>query len=70
MTCLKITESQNGQIYPEDPFSHGAAQIIVTGPEEVPECAYLGQIKNKCVFWVTGNIIFLHFERHFAFQNA
>ena len=27
MTCLKITESQNGQIYPEDTFSHGAAHI-------------------------------------------
>ena len=27
MTCLKITESQNGQIYPEDTFSHGAAQL-------------------------------------------
>ena len=24
---MKITESQNGQIYPEDTFSHGAAQI-------------------------------------------
>ena len=29
MTCMKITESQNGQIYPEDTFSHGAAQIIL-----------------------------------------
>ena len=28
MTCIKITESQNGQIYPEDTFSHGAAQMI------------------------------------------
>ena len=28
MTCLKITESQNGQIYPEDKFSHGAAQMF------------------------------------------
>ena len=28
MTCLKITESQNGQIYPEDTFSHGAAQML------------------------------------------
>ena len=28
MTCIKITESQNGQIYPEDTFSHGAAHII------------------------------------------
>ena len=27
MTCLKITESQNAQIYPEDTFSHGAAHI-------------------------------------------
>ena len=27
MTCLKITESRNGQIYPEDTFFHGAAQI-------------------------------------------
>ena len=27
MTCMKITESQNGQIYPEDTFSHGAAHI-------------------------------------------
>ena len=27
MTCRKITESQNGQIYPEDTFSHGAAQL-------------------------------------------
>ena len=27
MTCLKITESQNGQIYPKDTFSHGAAHI-------------------------------------------
>ena len=27
MTCLKITESQNGKIYPEDTFSHGAAQM-------------------------------------------
>ena len=24
---MKITESQNGQIYPEDTFSHGAAHI-------------------------------------------
>ena len=29
MTCLKITESQNGQIYPEDTFSHGAAHIYI-----------------------------------------
>ena len=28
MTCIKITESQNGQIYPEDTFSHGAAQML------------------------------------------
>ena len=28
MTFLKITKSQNGQIYPEDTFSHGAAHII------------------------------------------
>ena len=28
MTCMKITESQNGQIYPEDTFSHGAAHSI------------------------------------------
>ena len=28
MTCIKITESQNGQIYPEDTFSHGAAQMV------------------------------------------
>ena len=27
MTCMKITESQNGQIYPEDTFSHGAAHF-------------------------------------------
>ena len=27
MTCLKITKSQNGQIYPEDTFSHGAAHM-------------------------------------------
>ena len=27
MTCMKITESQNGQIYPEDIFSHGVAQM-------------------------------------------
>ena len=27
MTCIKITESQNGQIYPEDTFSHGAALL-------------------------------------------
>ena len=25
---MKITESQNGQIYPEDTFSHGTAQLI------------------------------------------
>ena len=27
MTCMKITESQIVQIYPEDTFSHGAAHI-------------------------------------------
>ena len=27
MTCMKITESQNGQIYPEDKFSHGVAHL-------------------------------------------
>ena len=27
ITCLKITESQNGQIYPEDTFSHGTAHM-------------------------------------------
>ena len=27
MTCMKITESQDGQIYPEDTFSHGAAHM-------------------------------------------
>ena len=27
MTCIKITESQNGKIYPEDTISHGAAHI-------------------------------------------
>ena len=26
---MKITESQNGQIYPEDTFSHGVAQMIL-----------------------------------------
>ena len=31
MTCLKTTESQNGQIYPEDTFSHGAAQMFSKG---------------------------------------
>ena len=25
---MKITESQNGQIYPEDTFSHGAAHMF------------------------------------------
>ena len=29
MTCLKITESQNDQIYPEDTFSHGAAHLYI-----------------------------------------
>ena len=29
MTCLKVTESQNGQIYAEDTFSHGAAHIYI-----------------------------------------
>ena len=29
MTCLKITESQNGQIYPEDTFSHGPAHLYM-----------------------------------------
>ena len=29
MTCIKITESQNGQIYPEDTFSHGAAHLYM-----------------------------------------
>ena len=29
MTYLKITESQNGQIYPEDTFSHGAAHMYL-----------------------------------------
>ena len=29
MTCMKITESQNGQIYPEDTFSHGAAHMFL-----------------------------------------
>ena len=33
MTCLKITESQNGQIYPEDTFSHGAAHVYFTENE-------------------------------------
>ena len=28
INCLKTTESQNGQIYPEDTFSHGAAHIL------------------------------------------
>ena len=28
MTCIKITESQNGQFYPEDTFSHGAAHFL------------------------------------------
>ena len=30
MTCIKIIECQNGQIYPEDTFSHGAAHIYFT----------------------------------------
>ena len=30
MTCMKFKESQNGQIYPEDTFSHGAAQIYLS----------------------------------------
>ena len=29
MTCLEITESQNGKIYPEDTFSHGAAHMYM-----------------------------------------
>ena len=28
MTFLEIIKSQNGQIYPEEPFSHGAAQLF------------------------------------------
>ena len=28
MTYLETIKSQNGQLYPEDPFSHGAAHII------------------------------------------
>ena len=34
MACLKITESQNGQIYPEDTFSHGAAQMLSSDGKE------------------------------------
>ena len=37
MTCMKITESQNGQIYPEDTFSHGAAHLF--------------WLRNKIVIW-------------------
>ena len=29
MTCMKITVSQNGQIYPKDTFSNGAAHIYI-----------------------------------------
>ena len=46
MTCMKITESQSDQIYPEDTFSHGAAQmftiflwrfkVTVTSQSDVP----------------------------------
>ena len=31
---MKITESQNGQIYPEDTFSHGAAHMVLEEPGE------------------------------------
>ena len=41
MTCLKITESQNGQIYPEDTFSHGAAHIQLVW--DGPFCVFRGQ---------------------------
>ena len=35
MTCMKTTESQNAQIYPEDTFSHGAAHFIfISGKEK------------------------------------
>ena len=33
MTCMKITESQKGQIYPEDTFSHGAAHMDIKFPK-------------------------------------
>ena len=36
MTCLKITESQNGQIYPEDTFCHGVAHILKLMGKKIP----------------------------------
>ena len=57
MTCLKITESQNGQIYPEDTFSHGAAHMLLTnlkrlGVGGLPSCykqivIYCDEVKNN-----------------------
>ena len=48
MTCLKITESQNGQIYPEDTFSNGAAQMLLFEQYLSP---YLTGLRLFCDSW-------------------
>ena len=50
MTCLKITESQNGQIYPEDTFSHGAAHIIST-LKKAKQNKYVHCNQKTCANW-------------------
>ena len=45
MTCMKITESQNDQIYPEDTFSHSAAHFFSKGGLIV----YLAALKKGAI---------------------
>ena len=48
MTCLKITESQNGQIYPEDTFSHGAAHMSYAPDTIFSEARGLCDMQTVC----------------------
>ena len=56
---MKITESQNGQIYPEDTFSHGAAHIYLLYPSS--QCRVKNLFKQRRWFGGlirTGDFIF------------
>ena len=58
MTCMKITESQNGQIYPEDTFSHGAAQVFLI---LVYKNIYLTSRKNKVCFSIANTLFYMSY---------
>ena len=78
MTCIKITESQNGQIYPEDTFSHGVAHIFFREKKIIEKCVpnlpkmFQPVTQNTLIFfiWPCSLIIFVETVWQKYFQQC